>query len=169
MSLSRFLTVLALAALPVLALAPAPRAGEEHGAHGDHLATLGELRLVHAWTRATEDDHALVFVEIDNTGEAPVTLTGAASAIAEGAELVGFRLEEGEPGYVALGKLPVAPGTEMALAPEGLALRLEGLAGPLTEGETFPVEIVFDAGRVEMIVQVEAADATQHGHAGHAH
>jgi hypothetical protein len=181
MTPTRIAAILALAALPGWApageghedhhdtghmhAAPEDHAGDPHG----HLAVLGDLRLLHAWTRATGDDTALVFGEIENRGDAPVRLTGAETRIAGRAELVGFRLADGEPGYEPLGALPIAPGTRMVLAPEGLALRLSGLARPLAEGERFPLRIAFADAGVEVTVQVEAANAIRHPHAGHAH
>lgn len=57
----------------------------------------------------------------------------------------------------------------MELAPNGLAIRLEGLAAPLEEGETVDVTFTFDTGAVEVHVAVEDADARQHSHAGHQH
>lgn len=148
---------------------------DDHAAHEDesgdtaHLSTMGDLRLLHGWTRATTDDTALIFVEIENTGETPVTLTGGASELAEGAALVGFTLVGGAPSYPELPALPVAPGIEMVLAPQGVALRLDGLSRDLAEGDSFDVTLAFAEAEVELTVEVEAADATQHGHAGHAH
>lgn len=168
---------LALAALVALAPAAlwAEDAHEDHDAHddhaedhADHLAEAGDLRLVHAWTRATAADHALVFVEIENAG-ATVMLTGAESPAAEEVTLVGFRMTGDGGTYEALPELPVAQGTELKLAPEGLALRLDGLAAPLAEGDTLPVHVRFGETHVEVTAQVEAADARQHSHAGHAH
>ena len=148
---------------------------EEHEAHADetsnddHLSTMGDVRLLHGWTRATDGDTALVFVEIENTGTTPVTLTGGAAALAESAALVGFTLVDGEPSFAELPALPVAPGTEMVLAPQGVALRLDGLSRELADGDSFALSLAFADAEVDLTVQVEAADATQHSHAGHAH
>jgi copper(I)-binding protein len=65
--------------------------------------------------------------------------------------------------------LPVAPETEMMLAPQGVALRLDGLSRDLAEGDSFNVTVSFAQSDVALTVEVEAADATQHSHAGHAH
>lgn len=135
----------------------------------EHVSTMGEVRLLHGWTRATEADTALIFVEVVNEGENSVTLTGGRSDLAETASLVGFTLTDGDPSYVDLLALPVAPGTEMMLAPQGVALRLDGLSRDLAEGDSFEVTISFADNDVVLTVEVEAADATQHSHAGHAH
>ncbi|KAF0282838.1 copper chaperone PCu(A)C [Spiribacter roseus] len=142
---------------------------DEHGHEDDHLSTADDVRLLHGWTRATTADNALVFVEIENTGSTPVTLSGGAAELAESAALVGFTLTDGKPSYPELPGLPVAPGTQMVLAPQGVALRLDGLSRDLTEGDRFDLTLDFAETEAELTVEVEAADATQHGHAGHAH
>lgn len=145
-------------------------AEHENEANNDaHLSTMGDLRLLHGWTRATRDDSALVFVEIENAGTTPVTLTGVTTDLAKSATLVGFTLKEGEPSYPELPALPVAPSTEMVLVPQGVALRLDGLSRDLVKGDSFEVIVTFEEGEVAVNVEVEAADATQHSHAGHAH
>lgn len=161
--------------LPALLLIAGPvHAGEDHGhAHdsgGDtHLATLGDIRLVHAWTRATDRGEALIFMEIEHKGAEAATLTGGATDIADGVTLVAFQSRDGAAGYVALPDLTIAPGTEMVLRPEGVALLLTGLDAPLVEDKSFGMEVEFARGHAEVIVQIEAANATRHSHAGHAH
>lgn len=140
-----------------------------HEEEAHHLAEIEGVRALHAWTRATGEGTALVFVTIENKGEAEVKLEGAESAAAKTAELVGFQLKDGEPTYVSLPFVSVKPGRKLALQPKGLAIRLGGLEQPLNKGDELEVEFEFDTGHLEMHVQVEAADATQHSHAGHQH
>ena len=139
------------------------------GTHDDHVSTIGDVRLLHGWTRATRDDTALVFVEIENAGQVPVTLTGGSASFAETDSLVGFANVDGEPTYQNLAALPIAPGTEMVLSPQGVALQLAGLSDDLIEGESFEMTLSFAEAEVVLTVEVEAADALQHSHAGHAH
>lgn len=146
-------------------------AGDDH-AHGSdaHLAEAGGIRLVHAWSRATNRDETLIFVEIENTGGSTRSLVGGASPHAAAAELVGFRLVDGTPTYQPLPEVPIAPGAEMTLAPEGLALRLTGLDAALDEGGALPVTFTFDDGlEIEATAQIEASNAARHSHAGHMH
>ena len=148
----------------------APAFAEDHDHdHDHHVSELDGLRAVHAWTRATSGKTALVFVEIENGSGKDVLLQGGESAHAASVDLVGFKLQDGAPAYVLLPSLPVKAGREVELSPEGLALRLNGLKEPLKEGEEIEMEIEFDAGHLEVHVEVEDADATQHGHAGHSH
>lgn len=145
--------------------------GHDHGHHdGDHhVAEMSGLRVVHAWAAATEDDHALVFMEIENTSDAPIEIEGAETEIAEEVHLVGFALVNGETTYQHLPSVPVAPGSELMLAPNGLAFELHELAEHLHHGEEFELELETSAGHVDLHVQIEPEGATQHSHAGHQH
>lgn len=165
--MSRSSAILALAAATVLAAAPAFAAGEDDD---DHLAARDGVRVLHAWVNATDDDHALLFMEIENGGSAEVTLTGAATAIADGATLVALP-PSGDPGAAEpLGALPIPAGSEMDLAPGGVFFELRGLTQTLVEGEAFDVTITLDPiGALDIHVDIEAADATRHSHAGHTH
>jgi len=142
---------------------------EDHDGHDDHLAVSEHLRVLHGWTRATDHDHARVFMEIENIGDEPVRITGGRSKIGERTELVGFSLEDGEGRYQPLDAVPVMPGRDLTLAPRALALSVDGLDRPLAEGASFPLVLTTDHGDIEMTIAVEAADAEQHSHAGHAH
>lgn len=143
----------------------------DHDDHGgeDHVSEADGVRAVHAWTNATRDGHAQVYVEIENTSDAEVRLLGAEAENAESAALVGFTLVDGEPSFVELPGMPIAAGGEVVLAPNGLAIDLEGLSADLEEGDSFEMELEFDFGHLDVVVAVESAGATQHSHAGHQH
>lgn len=137
--------------------------------HDDHLTELDGLRAVHAWTRATSGGEALVFAELENLSTDEVLVEGAETAIAAGAELVGFELVDGEPAYTPLPPVPMAPGRELHLEPDGLAIRLTGLLRDLAEGDEFEMHLETSVGELELHVAVENENATQHSHAGHSH
>ena len=159
---------LLLLATPALAQG-ADEHAEEHHDHEEHVADLDGLRAIHAWARATSGSTAQVFVELENTGDDTVTLLGGEADIAATVTLVGFQLVGGEATYVALPEMPIPAGREIVLAPNGLALALTGLTQALVQGEHFEMEIEFDTGHLEVVVEIEAANATQHSHAGHNH
>jgi copper(I)-binding protein len=140
-----------------------------HAEDDDHLSQLGELRAVHAWTRATSGSEAFVFVELENEGESAVTLDGARTEIAETVDLVGFQLKDGETIYEPIPSVPIAPGRDLHLEPDGLALRLGGLSMALVEGEEFDLDLQTSLGVLAVHVEIEAKDAKTHNHAGHAH
>ena len=147
-------------------------AEEHHHEEGDHSHHEGEaagVRTVHAWTRATSGAMALVFVDIQNKSDRDIAITGGKTEAAESVDLVGFQLKDGEPDYVVLPAVPIKAGAEMTLAPNGLALRLNGLKEELVLGTEHTIEIEFDFGHIAMFFQVEAADARTHSHVGHQH
>lgn len=149
----------------ILATLPLPLVAED----AEHLSEANGLRIVHAWTNATQGDAALIYAEIENTADADRILLGAESGTATGAMLVGFALENGETREIVLPELRIAPGTHLDLAQAEVALRLEGLTAPLAEGEHLDVTLLFDVGPVEIEVAVEAEGASGHSHAGHLH
>jgi len=160
---SRF-TLIAVAALTLQ-----PAFGGEDD-HSSHLSELDGFSALHAWTQATQDSEALIFVELANEGDAAVLLEGAEADNAATVELVGFALKDGAGVYEPIGAaVPIEPGRELHLEPDGLALRLTGVDGPLVEGTHFEMHLVTNLGELEIDVEVEASDATAHGHAGHNH
>lgn len=105
----------------------------------------------------------------ENEERFAVTLLGAESNQAAKVELVGFDLQNGEAAYRPMPQLQIASGSELVLAPNAAAFRLSGIKGHLHAGDSFEVHVIFDRGEVPVTVEVEAAGATQHSHAGHNH
>ena len=159
-----------LRALLLAALLPLPALARDDHGEAKHLAEAEGLRVLHAWTNAGAGDTAEVYMEIENAGDAPFTL---ASAHAEGVEMATIVA----PPVNATGVVPetldgllLRPGVEMALEPNGLHVLLTGVEAPRKEGDEIDLTLVFEPqGEVEVHVQVEAEDATQHSHAGHSH
>lgn len=164
--MTRYLTTFFL--LAVLGLSMPAGAEPADPDHGDHVSVLDGVRAIHAWTRETAATDTLVFVEIENTSNREVRLIGGDAELADSVTLVGFKMTDGEPTYVALPPVTIKPSRDLVLAPRGIALRLDGLEAPLREGETFEMELVLDTGHLDVHVSVEDEKATQHGHAGHA-
>ncbi|MFN4154209.1 MAG: copper chaperone PCu(A)C [Paracoccaceae bacterium] len=134
-----------------------------------HLAEADGLRIVHAWTLATFGPEALFYMEIENGSDTPVTLTGARTEDGQRADLVGFTYTDGTEAWQVLPEMQVAAGQHLNLAPRTLALRLAALAGPLIKGDDIELEVIFGALHLYVHVEVEAAGATVHSHAGHNH
>ena len=119
---------------------------------------IGSIKVEHAWARASRGPEGQVFMTLHNEGGAD-RLVGARTDAAERVEIHGF--------VMAAGKRASRPRGPVALA-AGQAL--EGLKRPLVKGEAIELEVVFaQAGAGEVHVEVEAADAKQHSHAGHRH
>ena len=155
------ITTLALAMLPVLAMAQEA---------DEHVAEFDGVRVLHAWTNATADN-AQVYMQIENTRDDAVTLTGAETDIARLVTLVGSSIKAGDPTVAeTIDAVPVAAQTDVALEPGGLYLMLADLEADLEEGQHFPITVQFDPiGSVTVEVDVLAAESTHHPHAGHAH
>jgi copper(I)-binding protein len=147
--------------------APAVMAADTHN-HA-HVAEAQGLRVVHAWTRATNGTEAFVFAEIENTGAAERVLTAASTKAAHEGRVVGFGFKDGAAHWTVLSGIPVAPGGELELEPDTLAIRLEGLHVPLTEGGNLDLVFIFDTLMIEATAEILAGNARSHSHAGHSH
>lgn len=157
-----------LIALLCVAVAACAQGSDDHQ-HRHHVAEAGGIRAIHGWANATAGSTAFVFVEIENTLDEPVALTGAETNVAQAAELVGFANIDGELAYVPIPRMPILPRSRVVLSPNGLAIRLTGLSQRLVEGGHFDVAIALGDLRLEVVVEVESATATRHSHAGHVH
>ncbi len=158
------LTLAAL--LTATSLSPALAAEDEHS---DHLSELDGVEVLHAWARATDGDEAFVYMEITNTRADEVMLVGGESEIAEEVHLMAIDYVSGGK-MVELEELPIPAGGETVLSPEGVFLELHGLMNTLSEGDEFEMHVeLAPLGEVEIHVEVEAADAENHSHAGHNH
>lgn len=142
-----------------------PGLAEDH----DHEVSVGAITVVHPWARAAKaGGDTLVFMEILNSGAAD-TLESASTPVAGEVSIVGATLSDGESAYQNVGAIDIAPG-DFDLDPSGLGLLLSGLTQDLAQGGDFELTLHFASqGDVTMHVEVEAADAKQHSHAGHSH
>ncbi len=157
---SAFLVAAAVAAMPLAASADD---------HDHHVAEAGSIRVVHPWARAAEKGaNTLVFMEIENAGAAD-ELQGGRAELAQAVRVVGFVAKDGVAGTQEVGAVEV-PAVDFHLDPGGLALELVGLREAISQGGHFARTLSFrDAGELTLHVDVEAATASQHSHAGHAH
>jgi copper(I)-binding protein len=132
-----------------------------------HVTELNGIRVAHAWSRATSGPSAEVFMDITSRLRADVLL-GASTAIAATAVLEGAYLKDGEVATAPLASLELPVGATFTLSPNVVFLHLTGLREPLALGDEYRLKLSFaTAGEIEIYVQVQAADATQHSHAGH--
>jgi periplasmic copper chaperone A len=144
--------------------------GTASAAEDKHVAKAGDLRVVHVWTRATNNVRrpADVFMEVESSGGAD-RLVGAACEFADKVEIVGLA-SKADGSAVPVGSADVPERGRLVLEPNGLAIRLEGLRRALKQGQDFRLRVTFEkAGSVGVTGEVMAANARQHGHAGHRH
>lgn len=167
----RFRRAATIVALCVLLAPCAGRADDHDDDHGHDAAyRIGAVVVDHPWARAAGGPGAEVYFELRNGSPATVAVVSAKTARAESARFVATWMSGGRPSHEPVPALDLAAGDSIVLAPDGLFLRLEGLASPLREGDAFPLTLVFrDLGSLDLTVEVAAADATEPSHAGHHH
>jgi periplasmic copper chaperone A len=143
------------------ALSTAPAVAHEH--------TAGDVTIEHPHAHATgaAQENGTVCMVIRNGGAEPERLLAARTGEAQGAEL--RRATIFAEGVARAGPeevVEIPPGGEADLSPSGLHVMLVGLRGPLFEGVSFPMTLVFErAGEVD--VEVEVVGESSHARAGH--
>jgi hypothetical protein len=156
-----------LAALLVAATALPGTAAAQ--AEPGYTATIGSLKVENVWARATRAKDAEVFLAIENDGAAD-RLIAASTPVARQVEIHGFAMIGSKPGSRLLGPIALPAGKELELEPKGVFLKLIGLDRRLAKGDEFELALTFEnAGTGRVKVEVEAANATKSGHAGHNH
>ncbi|MEO1238160.1 MAG: copper chaperone PCu(A)C [Pseudomonadota bacterium] len=137
--------------------------------HADHVTRIDGLEILHAWAQATEGDEARIFMEIANEGDTDLTITGGATEIGGTVTLMAINYSDGGT-PVDIGSFPLKAGEEIDLTPGGLFFSVADLAQHLDQGMSFDMHLIVDPiGEVDIVVEVEAADAATHSHAGHNH
>lgn len=135
------------------------------GACGD--SGTSEISVVDPWVRASATHTGAAYLTIENSGKADDRLLEARSSVAEKVEIHDMTMEDMVMKMRRLDDLPVEAGSSVALAPGGKHIMLIGLSGPLTEGMTVSLTLVFEkAGEVAIEAPVRPAGG-QGGHDAH--
>ena len=130
---------------------------------GDSSPEAGGIELGDAWARASATQTSAAYLTIENNGAEADTLLEARSPVAGTVEIHDMTMEDMVMRMRRLDNLPVAAGERVELAPGGKHIMLIGLAGPLEEGASVLLTLVFEkAGEIETEAPVRAA-----GHGGH--
>lgn len=151
----RIRTVLASLALAITAVLPA-------AAHHDgHIFTKGAAKVSHAWTVETgKTAHAVeIYMTIENTGDAPIRLTGASVRLADAgvfqSPVVG---DDGALSVRELTAVEIAPGQSITMQPAGLHIVFNDVQRTLRAGGHFHATLTFaEIGALEIDVDVERA------------
>lgn len=125
-------------------------------------AANGGLEVSGAWSRATPPtlETGAVYLEIRNPGRRDDTLEGVRTDRAPQAELHRSSTEGGQARMEHTPRARIPAEGEVRFAPGGRHVMLMGLEEPLTEGERFPLTLVFErAGEIEVEVTVRPANA----------
>jgi copper(I)-binding protein len=92
---------------------------------------------------------------VRNTVTTDDVLTAVETPVAHMAELHATEMKDGVVSMVPVETLEIPAGGEAALKPGGTHVMLMMLTGPLKEGESVPLTLVFEhAGRIDLTVPV---------------
>lgn len=111
-----------------------------------------------AWSRVTVGTTrpGVMYLDISNTGDKPVTLTGFKTDVSKSAMI--HKTETDAQGVATMkpaGDIEIAPGATISLKPGGLHGMLMGLKKPLAEGDSFDATLTFkDGGTLDVTVPV---------------
>lgn len=138
---------------------------------GHHEYAIGEMKVSHPRSRATPPNApaGVVYFEVVNAGSADrlVAVKGEVSQTIE----LHTHIKDGD--VMRMRKveaIDIAAGETTKLEPGGLHVMLIGLNEPLTEGQAFPLTLVFEeAGEVEVEVHTHGAGGGHMDHSGHGH
>ena len=136
-----------------------------------HDYTVGALKLVHPWARATPKGAAVGggYLKITNNGSAPDRLTGGSFDVASRFEIHEMKMDGGIMKMRPLTDgLTIGPGETVELKPGGYHIMFMGLKRQLVEGERFKGALVFEkAGKIEIEFVIDKLAAHSSGGAGH--
>ena len=120
------------------------------------------IEIAHPWARATAASAktAAAYLTIVNHGAADDQLIGAATPVAEKAELHMTTMDNGVMKMRPIPTIDVKPGHQVELKPGAMHVMLVGLKAPLKEGDKVPLTLTFaKAGTVEASAMVMKAGA----------
>ena len=123
---------------------------------------VGEIAVVHPWARATASTAktGAAFMIIRNGGADADRLVGVSSSVSRKAGLHKSLIEDGIMKMRPADVIDVPAGGMVMLKPGSYHVMFMGLKGPLKEGDSFPLSLVFEkAGEIEVMVTVMKAGA----------
>ena len=132
-----------------------------------HDYTLGDLRIMHPWTRATAaaGGSGGGYLVIRNTGSQPDRLLRAESLSAKTMELHTMSMEQGVMRMRPVQDIPIPAGGEVKLEPGGLHVMFLDTKVRFEQGRKVPVRLVFErAGSIDVEFEVQAPGARQPAH-----
>jgi hypothetical protein len=104
------------------------------------------------------------YMTITNNSDTADTLTGASSPRAASVEIHRMSMEGAVMQMRPAGPLPIPAHQSITLAPGGLHLMFQGVSTPFAEGESIPVQLIFEhAGSVSAELPVSRAAPAAHG------
>ena len=126
----------------------------------------GALQIEAPWLRATPGGAKVAagYLRISNTGTEPDRLTGASMPLAGRGEVHEMTMQNGVMKMRGLGQgLIIEPGKSVELKPGGYHLMFLDMQGPLKQGQTVDVTLMFEkAGSVTVPFPVQGLGGAPH-------
>lgn len=138
------------------------------GVSAPALAGSEDVVVEDAWSRASVgvSRPGAAYMTIRNTGDEAVTLTGLATPLAKMPEIHETMTNtEGVSSMAPAGEIMIAPGESVALEPGGRHAMLMQLQKPMTDGQSFPLTLIFSDDN-EMTVNVPILGVAARGPEG---
>lgn len=136
-----------------------------------HEYEVGDLTIIHPWSRATAPSAAngVAYMAITNNGDAEDVLIAAGAEVSGRAELHGHTMTDGVMQMRPVeGGIAIPPGETVYLEPSGLHVMLMGLEDRLVEGERISLTLEFqNAGILEVEASIEGPGAVLDLHSDH--
>jgi len=143
-----------------------------HDTTHTHTHTTGTLHIQQPWSRPTVAavPVGVVYVDLKNDGDKMERLLSASSDVAERVELHASVMDGQMMRMRQIHTVDIAPKSTTQLKPGGMHIMLMGLKAPLTQGQTFTLNLVFEqTGTVAVPVLVRDPVKSSAGHEGHSH
>lgn len=119
-----------------------------------------QLQVTDAWIKAADGGMTSAFANLHNVSNERITLSGAASTVAQDIELHEMTGSAGATSMQELtGGIVIEPGAEIKLAPGGLHLMLMGVDEPVKPGQN-PIITMKLEGGTELAVPFEVKSFT---------
>ena len=134
-----------------------------------HEYTVGGIKVVHPWTRATPTGAttAVAYLKVTNTGTKPLRLTGGSTTVAERVEIHSMSMDGGVMKMRPVPGIDIAPGATVELKAGGMHLMLIGLNKALMQEDLVPLTLTFADGSkidVELYVEGMGGGMSPHDH-----
>jgi periplasmic copper chaperone A len=110
----------------------------------------------YAFATAKEQKNGAVFLKIYNITKETARLIDVKSAVADTTELHVTVMEAGTMKMRKVEAVDIAPRQTLQMKPSGYHVMLMGLKAPLTEGQSFPLTLVFEGSKEEGDKEVTA-------------
>lgn len=122
-----------------------------------------DIAVADVWARASVMATSAAYMTIENTGARDDALVAVRGDVAKKVEIHDMIMDDMVMRMRRVERLEIPAGARVELAPGGLHIMLIRLQGPLAEGDSVPLTLVFEkAGEIAV-----AATVQQAGHGGH--